>query len=431
MIAPLDQVASHLHISDARQALCTDWDAAMRFPPELAMPFLEPDFIDQAGQAVTLTTEMIQELVTFARRIARDENVIAFFWYCHYRMLHDPTLLLSWEEQWPPLDEYLGQEAGLLNVLVMLSVVPEMQETYRRLGIPADVVRDTVADLRLWMETDLYYQRYQRWGITPWIARWLCKHWNGKLLQLGRFQFSLSNFRCPLRAYRHRKTRELLAIAELGIRYGSDGNTWRECCGDDPGAWTSSLEMTDRAVTGNPITPDGFAHRQPTRLSLDEWELALAPGDDMLTFHISAGGSLTFDSCGDSFRRALDVFPRYYPDFKFLGFCTSTWLMDSRLQTLLPSDSNIVRLQREVYLYPGLQGDNQQIYHRVFGWGVTDINSVPWKTSLQKAIGQYLNTGGHFHGGYCFLLREDFSWGDQVYLRRMPSEPSFHYSQGT
>ena len=411
----LEYVAARLRIPNARQALCTDWDAAMQAPPEQALPFLEPEFIAQAGQAVDLTDDMIRELVTFAARIARDEVVIAFFWYCHYRMLYDPTLVLSWEEQWPSLDDYLGQEAGLINVLVMLSTVPEMQETYHRLGVPEDIVRDTVSDLRLLMETDLYYQRYHRWGITPWIARWLCHHWQGKLLQLGRLQFSLSTFGGRLHAYRHRRTREVLAIAEPGIRYGSDGNAWSACCGDDPGAWTSSLETMEDAVIGNPITPDGFAHRQTRRLALVEWELALAPGDEMLTFHVPAAGPLKFEDCGESFRRALAVFPRYFPEFNFRGFCTSTWLMDTRLQDILPPESNIVRLQHEMYLYPGLQGDNQQIYQRVFGWGVADINSVPWKTSLQKTIGQYLNNGGHFHGGYCFLLKDDYCWGNQVY----------------
>ena len=417
----LEHVAAQLRIPSAGQALCTDWDAAMQTSPSQALPFLESTFIAQAAPAVALTDDMIKELIAFAARIAGDEYVVAFFWYCHYRMLHDHTLLLSWEEQWPPLDEYLGQDAGLLNVLVMLSLVPAMQETYRRLGIPANIVRDTVADLRLWMETDLYYLRYRRWGITPWIARWLCKHWQGKLLQLGRLQFSLSKFKAPLRAYRRRGERQVLAIADSGLRYGGDCNAWCHLCGHESEAWTSTRELTDEAIIGNPILANGLAQSQTRRLALAEWELVLAPGDDMLTFHVPAGGPLTFEDCGESFRQALEVFPRYFPEFQFRGFSTASWLMDARLERLLAPESNIVRLQREMYLYPGLQGDNQQIYHRVFGWGVTDINSVPWQTSLQKAVGQYLNSGGHFHGGYSFVLKDDFCWGSQVYRQAMSS----------
>lgn len=390
----------------------------MRLPLSQAKPFLGASYLEQAGRAAGLTPNMVREIVDFAGRIAVDEAALSFFWYCHYRVLNDPSLVQSWEEPWPPLDDYLGPEAGLLNVLVMLSAVPEMQAIHRRLGIPAGIVRDTVSDLRLWMETDLYYHRDRRWGITPWIARWLCKHWQGKLLQLGRLQFSLSTFEGQLRAYRHRATGAVLAIAEPGVRFCADGTAWAACCGEDPGGWISTCETSADAVVGNPILPTGLARRETRRLDLGEWDIALAPGDDMLTFHVPAGVSLSFEDCGESFRRALEVFPRHYPEFVFRGFWTSSWLMDTRLQSLLSTEANIVRLQRETYAYPGLQGDNQQIYHRVFGWGVTDIHRVPWVTSLQKAVGKYLENGGHFHGGYGFLLREDFAWGEQVYLRR-------------
>jgi hypothetical protein len=150
-----------------------------------------------------------------------------------------------------------------------------------------------------------------------------------------------------------------------------------------------------------------------------DWELVLAHHADVLIFHVPAGAPLTFDMCGDSFRRAFEAFPRYYPDYNFRAFWTSTWMMDPRLQKLVPPESNIVRLQREMFVYPGLQGDNNQYYERIFGWGTKDINAVEWKTSLQRTIGNYLNSGGHFHGGYCFLLKDDFNWGGQVYLNQV------------
>jgi len=416
----LEQVAERLDFTAEGQSLCTDWDAAMQTGPVNGLPFLQPDFIIQAGRDVFLSDEMIRELVAFSSRIANDENLLVFFWYCRHRILTDSTLTESWEAPWPQLDQTLGADAGLLNVIVMLSTVPQMLEVYRRLGVPSDLYRDTISDLRLWMETDYYYQRFQRWGITPWIARWLCHHWRGIILQLGRLQFSLGKFGGRLNAYRHRQTRQVLALSKAGIRYTSEGSMWRECCGEKSNTWMSSLELTDDSITGNPITPDGAAHQTSLRLQLADWELVLAHQMDVLIYHVPAGAPLTFEMCGDSFRRALELFPRYYPDFHFRAFWTSTWMMDPRLQKLLAPESNIVRMQREMYVHPGLQGDNNQYYERVFGWGTKNINTVEWKTSLQKAIGKYLNAGGHFHGGYSFMLHDDFSWGNQVYIRQMP-----------
>ena len=418
----LNYIADHLRFPAEGQSLCVGWNIAMQTDPANGLSFLQPEYITQAAHDVFLTNEMIHALVTFAPRVVQEESLLVFFWYCRHRILTDPSLTDSWEAPWPALDNYLGMDGGLLNVLVMLSLVPEMLAIYHRLGIPFDLYRDTVSDLRLWMETDSYYQRHQRWGITPWIARWLCHHWRGIILQLGRLQFSLGKFEGRLNVYRHRQSHRVIALSEAGILYTSDGSMWRECCGDDSGTWTSIIESTDDAITGNPITPDGIAHRSPFSLSLADWELVLVHDADVLVFHIPAGAPLTFDMCGDSFRRALEIFPRYYSNFHFCAFWTSTWMMDPRLQRLLAPESNIVRLQREMFIYPGLQGDNTQYYDRVFGWGTRDINAVEWKTSLQRAIGAYLNNGGHFHGGYGFLLKDDIDWGGQIYLRQAKGE---------
>jgi len=414
----LAYIAAQLHYPPDGASLYTDWDAAMQSNPINGLPFLQAEYIAQAAHDVFLTDDMIHALIAFAPRVASDEALLAFFWYCRHRILTDPTLTDSWEALWSPLDDYLGADAGLLNVLVMLAAVPEMLAVYRRLNIPADIFRDTISDLRLWMETDYYHHRYQRWGITPWIARWLCHHWRGIILQLGRLQFSLGKFGGRLNVYRHRQTRQVLALSKAGIRYTSEGSMWRECCGAESNTWMSSFAQTADSVTGNPITPNGIAHPTPLSLPLVDWELVLAHNADVLIFHVPAGAPLTFDMCGDSFRRAFEAFPRYYPDFNFRAFWTSTWMMDPRLQKLLPPESNIVRLQREMFVYPGLQGDNHQYYERIFGWGTKDINQVEWKTSLQRTIGNYLNGGGHFHGGYCFLLKDDFNWGGQVYLNQ-------------
>jgi hypothetical protein len=412
----LEHTGARLRFPPEGQAQCVDWGAAMRTDPVNGIPFLEDAFVARAARDVFLTDGMIRDLLAFAPRITSDEDLLAFFWYCRHRILTDATLTDSWESPWPALDDCLGEDAGLLNALVMLSAVPEMLAIYEDLGVPDDLYYDTITDFRLWMETDYYHQRYGRFGITPWIARWLCHHWRGIILRLGRLQFSLGKFGGRLSAYRHRQTGRVIALSEPGIRFTADGSMWRECCGDDAGTWISTLEHRGDRVTGSSITPDGHAHREPLTLHLADWQLVLARDADMLTFHVPAGARLTFDECGAAFNSALDVFPRYYPSFRFRGFWTSTWMMDPRLLDLVPPDSNIARLQREMYVYPELQGDDQQYLERVFGWGTTDINSVEWKTSLQRAIGGYLASGEHFHGGCCFLLADDVNWGDEVYL---------------
>jgi hypothetical protein len=409
----LDAVALRLRIPPSGKALCAGWDDALQASGAGAARCLERAFVLRAGEDAELTQEMIRELVDFAERISGDDDLLAFFAYCRHRVLHDPTLVLSWEEPWPALDDRLGPEAGLLNALVMLSAVPEMRRTYRRLGLPPAIVRDTVGDLRLWMETDLYALRFHRHGITPWIARWLCKHWQGKVLRLGRLQFSRCAFDGGLHAYRSRASGDIVALSAPGIRYRPDGDILGPCCAGSPGDWTSRFERTAEDVLGNPLLPEGKALPVVRRLPFAEWSEALAPGDAMLMFHVPTGAPLNFEACGASFRQALDIFPRFFPELDFKGFWTRSWLLDPRWSQLLPPSSNIVRLQRAMHLFPGLQGDNRQVVQRVFGWDAADSHDVPWRTTLQQAAGRYLEEGGHFHGGFGFLLKEDFRWEER------------------
>jgi hypothetical protein len=417
---PLPEVASRLGIDTAGIAQCVDWEKS--FSESLAdmQAYLSPSYIQDAVVGFGLSQEMVDDLVDFARRMGSDLPLVAFFRYCRYRVLRDPTMVQDWREPWPPLDSHLGIKAGLVNVLVMLSAVPEMRNRFRELGIPDVIAHDTLADLRRWMETDSYYQNHRQWGITPWIARWLCNHWQGKLLQLGRLQFSHAVFDGPLTVYRRRGSSDIVALANPGLRFNADGSAWGECCGDRAGSWESREECGPGFIAGNPVNPSGHAVRQMVSLPVAEWEPVLAPGSGVLHVHIPTGGSLNFEACGDSFRQALDIFPRLFPELDFRGFSTGTWLMDPRFSALLAPEANIVRLQGELYLYPGIQGNNDQIRNRVFGWGVTDISAVPWTTSLQKAVGRYLTEGGHFHGGYFFCLRDGFDWGKRVYRSQWP-----------
>ena len=332
-------------------------------------------------------------------------------------MRNDPEFTNDWDDPWPRMDDALGPDCGLLNVLLMLSTVPHMRDTYRRLGIPADVARDTVGDLKRWMESDEPFQRHGKWGITPWIVRWLSRHWEGKIFHLKRLHFTPKDFNGRLRAYRRRGSGEVVAISDAGVRYLADGNAWGPCCGEPAGTWTSTLEETADSIVGHPIHPAGLARRATMRLPKAEWDLVLAPGDTILGIHIPTGSPMTFDDCGESFRRALEFYPRHFPEVRSKGFDTTSWLLDPRLETLCGADSNIVRNLREFYLYPSANNSNISFFGRVFGWGVKGLAGLPRRTSLQKAVGGYVDGGGHFHGGSCFLLNEDLDWGSQVYRR--------------
>jgi len=87
---------------------------------------------------------------------------------------------------------------------------------------------------------------------------------------------------------------------------------------------------------------------------------------------------------------------------------------------MLPLESNILRWQREGYLYPNGPGDNDFATF-VFGTSTIDPATVPRDTRLRRAVIAHLERGGQLRCGGYFLLRRDLSrFGTQPY--RVASE---------
>lgn len=407
----LKPVLNRLGIPDYEEIFAPDWDIIQESLPTEGVFFLKPRYVRWACEAVYLPKEMTQALLAASGRIMADEALSALAWYCHYRLFRSRGEVEI--RRWPLLTKALGREAGMFYVLILLSGTPQMQRVHRERGIPAYIVRDTVLDLKHCMETEEYHRRFGSWGISPRILNWLMNHWRGELYRLGRLQFVPSRFQGRLRAFRHRRRGTVIALSEEGVRYRLDGQIDGAGGIYDPNAWDATLEVGEKEIVGYPISPLGYAIRRRIHLSTSEWRQVLAPGDPVLAIHIPGDSPLSFELCGHSLRQALQFFPKHFPDRPFLAFTCHSWILDHQFEHLLPPSSNIVRFQKEVYLYP-IPGGNESVMRAVFG-GVKDIKDAPRRTSMQRAFARHLESGGHFRGGGCFLLKEDLNWGGQVY----------------
>lgn len=420
----LARTLSDLGVPDAEAHFADGWDEALARMPD-PVPFLQPDYVDWAIEQAHLPPDMAEAVRAAARRIAADPAAVALAWYCH-TLLFDGSARPPTHE-WPLLPA-LGEDDGMFYVLVLFSGTPRMLEIHRARGIPAEVTRETALDLRLQLETQDYTEERGRWGISPGILGWLMWHWRGELVRLGRLQFALSTYRARLRAFRHRRTGAVVALSEPGMRYRRDGQVDGSAgIHDAEGGWEATLELgrmrvpcASRAARGYAISPWGSALPEPVSLSEEEWQPALAPGDPILDIHIPTGSPMDFDQCGESIRRALDFFPRHFPERPFAGFACHSWILDNQFEVLLPPASNLVRFQREVYLFPIPQGGG--LIRRVFGYGYSeaDVARLPRRTGMQRAFAAHLEAGGHFRGGGCFLLKDDVHWGSAYYRTRWP-----------
>lgn len=411
-----DEVVRALSIGEDAETLRPNWEISQSQMPKGEITFLTPGSIRRVCQQVFLPDDMTQAILHAAQRIRNDRSLSALAWYCHY-CLFEAEDRPALARQWPLLTAALGRDAGLFNVLVLLSGTPQLEELYRERNVPSDVFRDTVLYLKLRLEGEDCLGGFDgHWGIKPPLLAWTREYWTGNVLRVGRLTYALGKSRAKLRAFRRRTDGSVVALSEAGVQYRSDGQV--EGAGgvsDGPSAWTSALSITDTEIVGHPIDPRGYAIPQPVSLARNEWQQELAPDDPVIEIHMAAGSPLAHDECGESLRRSLDFFPRHFPDRPFIGYTCHSWLLDPQFEELLPPTSNLVRFQKEVYLFP-VQGANTSTLKAVFGREMTDFSKAPRETTMQRAFARHLENGGHFRDGGCFLLPSEIQhWGGQFY----------------
>ncbi|MEV6606996.1 acyltransferase domain-containing protein [Kutzneria sp. NPDC051319] len=128
---------------------------------------------------------------------------------------------------------------------------------------------------------------------------------------------------------------------------------------------------------------------EPTTMPADGPEA----GQRVLDVHIAADGPLTPALVSASLKEAAEFFPHYRH-----AICRS-WLLDPQLGEYLPAEANIIRFQRRFQLFGPAEESDADVLYFVFNAPkdvVTDLDSLPQQSTLQRAIVSHLKAGRHW-----------------------------------
>ena len=418
----LETVLRTLGETDAFETVRPHWAASVATLPRARPSFLDPAVFKVSREWGGLGAEAEPLLTEAARRVVEEPALLHLCWHCH-QCLFEHSDVQTFKD-WPSLEAALEDLAGAFYLLVCLDMAPRVRALHRSMGVAEEVARDTCR--QIWCVAERYrYATRGRIGMNRRVLYWFRYSVVGDIFRIGRFEYMIRPFRGGVVVYRHGDTNEVLALADDGVRFDREGYVASAGLANDEGCWTASLTEDAAVVAGFPVSPFGMGIRRQVTLPRAVWERALGREHEVLQMHIPGGGGMTPERCAASMRGAVEFFRRHFPQKPFAGIVSRSWIFNTQLQQILPAAANLVRYQRELYLFPTPSGGRDGLYFIFCRDDFDEPSTLPRDTSLQGAVADFLATGRAWRGGGMFMLNEDVPhFGTQYYQSRWPPRPS-------
>ncbi|MWV47107.1 hypothetical protein GRF59_26270 [Paenibacillus sp. HJL G12] len=395
-----------------------------RYQPDHEPDLIPRAFLSELFEQYQIPEQTRQRLVRGVEAIEKDDALFHFTQFlveelCSARNRCDET---HYTNMTPGC---MKQDGELYSFLLLLACVVPSMEMLRKRSVPLTYYEQIPHQpLKLQLEKLVLYGDAKVHDF-PWVMNF----YTCSIFLLDRFYFIPYRFGDPFTMFRHVHTQDVMALRHAGEEFRSDGqrNGINDVY-DRQGCFTSEWLDNGELIMANRMNPMGFVERETTQIMKKEWEPVLQKGDTLLALHIPSGPGYTPDRLKNSMTMAVEFYDQYFPEFSIKGFWSASWLYDTRLSLILDNEkSNIVRVQRQFYNYPTLEGDGM-LRHELFG----DRNSDPvrspgdFTTSLQKAAAEYMRTGARFNTLSMIVLKEEIKQiGSMPYIKGADME-EFH-----
>lgn len=252
-------------------------------------------------------------------------------------------------------DEQEMQRFLLLGILISY---PEFEKFYHDSGYPDKMFEDISYDLSIWqekMQTDFGFP-----CLTLRIYEWSRAITLGNTLQFGRLQLNLCDYPFEHSIWRNGKS-------SPDVKFG---------------------------LCKAPV-PD------------------LTKGDKIINIHIPASGPLHITDCIASLKEMYAFFKKYKPDYSYKAFCCFSWMLDPVFNKILTQNSNIVKFQKlgMVFREDSIDSTDETLWRlwdcKTAQTGLDKNNPPELKSSMQRAVADYIFNGGRFAEGIMILFPEE------------------------
>ena len=281
----------------------------------------------------------------------------------------------------------------MLEALLIFTEIPYCYEVLKARGFSEEYIRFTLSKIEFGVAD--YENRYGAPGYE--LLYWNQLIIDGKLFRVGRLELELRD-NCPagVSVFENGKG-ERVMLAD-GVKLHKSGYALGTIFyEDETDAWEAVIEETEDTFTGHPFDGKGFVLRDTRTLKKSEWRRILSPKDKVISIHIPADGKLDHAAVRATYAEMKKFLATYFPDFAYRAFYCGSWLLDTTLEELLGSNSNIVLFGKDFARTVALDTGYGvfRFAFRVAGKPGTDypFSDLPEHTRLLKAIKTHYQNG--------------------------------------
>ncbi len=353
--------------------------------------FLKDDYLQKTLEETGGFSRVVEETFADAKAIREDREAAEYAIFL-YRAMEKRQLFMANLELFDFPEKY--------PFFAFLCLMPAIVNTHKYLtekGIDRDIVKKTVGQYEECLF--VYRERFDRLGMNKRYFDHLQGYVDNKFLNVDRLRYEI--MKNEEIYVLEGKDGEQIVFLQKG-RMNADG-----LYADTPpvtgeGDFDAFFEEQDEYFVGTPIDVNGRCENRIVKLDKNEYSVRLRPGDDCISVHIPSQGSLSKETCDQSYQRALRTFAEFYPELAPKAFHCHSWMMAPELRDILKPESKILGFQEPYKKYP-VETEGKDVMNFVFKLKFKTYDDLAEDTSLQRAL-KKLYLSGQYLYEYCGII---------------------------
>lgn len=286
------------------------------------------------------------------------------------------------------------QISAMLPVYILVPLIQEAMEEYRRRGFPEDEIRGFMSGFKGSMRAA--HRRMGLPGLDTIYFNWQCLFAKAVIYKAEGLQFELRQLPANAAYIKNKQSGKVLTMMNKGMVHRTGlqmlGSAGYE---DEEGAFEVSFREDEENFYGFPCENHVIATSEQV-FSKKEWEIFLRPDDDVLSIHIPRGCDMSPDAVDRYFTAGFKIADERYPDYNCKALYGYSWILDPHLEELLGAQSKISSFQRRFIKYPP-KTDGTAAFMFVFNGRPEKLEDLEETTSLHRKLKQVYLDGGYNH----------------------------------